>query len=113
MTMFLAIITTLVVAKTYALFETNATSSKNLSIGAWHIEVNGEDISLAETITLDDFTYTGSTHTESGYFAPGSTAVFDIEIDASDCDVSVGYELTIDDSAIDDYPNIYFLHGLR
>ena len=108
MAMFVAVITMLVVAKTYALFETNAISSKDLSIGAWHIEVNGEDISLAETITLDDFTYTGSTHTESGYFAPGSTAVFDVEIDASDCDVSVGYDLTIDDSAIDDYPNIYF-----
>lgn len=104
----LIIIVTLVIVDTYALFETNATASKNLSIGAWHIELNGEDISLSETITLDDFTYTGSTHTESGYFAPGSSAVFDIEIDASDSDVSVAYELEIDDSAIDDYPNIYF-----
>lgn len=104
----LLIIVTIVIVDTYALFETNATAGKNLSIGAWHIELNGEDISLTETITLDDFTYVGSTHTESGYFAPGSSAIFDIEIDASESDVSVAYEFEIDDSVIDDYPNIYF-----
>lgn len=106
--LFLLIFTTLVIIDTFALFETNATASSNLEIGKWHISLNGEDISLSETITLDNFTYSGSTHTESGYFAPGMSAIFDIEIDASLSDVSVAYDFLIDDSSIDDYDNIYF-----
>ena len=106
--LFLTIITTIVVMDTYALFESNLTADKDLEIGKWHIDLNGEDISLLQTITLNDFTYTGSTHTEQGYFAPGMSAVFDIEIDASLSDVSVSYDFLIDDTVIDDYPNIYF-----
>ena len=47
-------------------------------------------------------------HTEDGYFAPGSSAVFDIVIDARETDVSVLYDLSIDDEAIQSYPNIAF-----
>ena len=102
------LITVLAITNTYALFETNATSTSEFGIGAWKIYINDNDLSLNETITLDDFSYTNGVHTESGYFAPGSVGVFDIVIDTSDSDVSVAYDLTIDDSAIDDHPNITF-----
>lgn len=98
----------LVLSDTYGLFETNGSAEKDLSIGRWVILVNDNDISLMRSITLSDFIYSSSSHTEDNYFAPGRSAQFDIVIDTSSADVSVVYDLSIDDSAIDDYPNIYF-----
>ena len=102
------LIAILVLMDTYALFETDATGEVEQDIGKWRIEVNDVDISLQDTITLSDFTYSVNSHTDDGYFAPGRSATFDIEIDTSGCDVSVAYALSIDDSVIEDYPNIYF-----
>ncbi len=104
----LLLITTLIIMDTYALFETDAESTAELTVGAWKIYINNNDLSVNETITLDDFSYTNGVHTESGYFAPGSSGVFDIIIDTSESDVSVAYDLVIDDSALDDHPNISF-----
>ena len=101
-------ITILQLTGTYALFETNAHGESNLEVGKWVIEVNGEDILETQEITLSDFTYSQSAHTEDDYFAPGRTATFDLVIDASESDVSVAYELDIDDSILDDHPNISF-----
>ena len=102
------LVTSIVLMDTYALFETNASATKVLTTGKWIIEVNGDDITETQSITIDDFTYDNSVHTQDGYFAPGSDAYFDIEIDASESDVSVIYEIDIDDSALDDHPNITF-----
>lgn len=103
-----ALLTVLSITNTFALFETDASASSELEIGKWKIKVNNNDISLAQTITLNNFTYSASSHTANGYFAPGRSASFDVVIDASESDVSVEYELDIDDSAIEDHPNISF-----
>lgn len=102
------LLTILTIVDTYGLFETNAAATSDLTIGKWKIKVNGTDVSLAEQITLSDFTYSVSQHTADGYFAPGRTAEFTIEIDTSECEVAVEYDFDIDDSEIEDYPNIYF-----
>lgn len=102
------LITLLVLTDSYALFETNATASSELTIGKWVIKVNNNDISLSETLTLNNFVYSTNSHTADGYFAPGRSAEFQIVIDTSLSEVSVEYELEIDDSPLDDYPNIYF-----
>ena len=104
----LLLVTTITVLSTYALFETNATAETDLDIGRWEIKLNNTDISLTESITLNNFVYNNGVHTEDGYFAPGSSAYFDVVIDTSDTDVSVAYDLEIDDSQIEDYPNIHF-----
>lgn len=101
-------ITMLVLVDTYGLFETNGEASSTLDIGAWKIVLNGTDISLAETIALNDFTYSATEHTEDGYFAPGRSAEFNIVMDTHESEVSVEYELNIDDSILEDYPNIHF-----
>ena len=106
--LFSLLLVTFVILDTYALFETNGTASSQMTIGAWKILVNNTDISQNNTITLSNFNYTSSSHTENGYFAPGTTATFDIIMDASQSNVSVQYELVIDDSQIEDYPNINF-----
>lgn len=104
----LLLLTGLTILNTYALFETNATSTDSLEIGKWKIYINGNDLDLSQTITLNDFEYVNGTHTEDGYFAPGSSATFDVVIDTSESDVSVEYQLDIDDSQIEEYPNINF-----
>ncbi len=106
--LFVLLMTTLVIFQTYALFETNGNATKTLDIGDWSILLNNVDVSQSRTITLNDFHYTNGSHTRSNRFAPGSSAYFDLVIDASDSQVSVEYDLEIDDSAIEDYPNIYF-----
>ena len=102
------IITISSIKGTFALFETNATSSSDLSVGKWKIMLNGDDVSFKENISLDNFVYADNAHVESGYFAPGVDATFDIVIDARYSDVSVIYEFTIDDSDLEEHPNITY-----
>ena len=94
-TIFLILLFTLVTIDTYALFETNASGEKDINIGKWKIFLNSNDVSTTKTITLSDFTYDNGDHIQDGYFAPGSSASFDIIIDASRTDVSVEYTLDI------------------
>lgn len=102
------IITLFVIVDTFALFETNGTATTEFEIGKWKIYVNEADISVSQAIVLNDFQYSDTIHTADGYFAPGRSAIFDVDIDTSESDVSVDYVLTIDDSSIEDYDNIYF-----
>ena len=101
-------ITTLMITNSYALFETDATGTKDIDIGKWNILLNETDISLARTLNITDFTYSESTHTEDNYFAPGREMSFEINIDVANTDVSVEYDINIDDSPLEDYPNILF-----
>ena len=87
----LLIITFIVIKNTYALFETNATADAGFQVGKWVIKLNNKDISLDKLITLDDFVFNNSSHTEEGYFAPGSSGEFEIDIDVSNSDVAVEY----------------------
>ena len=106
--LFVLLLTVFVAVETYALFETDTSGDSEFDIGSWVILLNDNDVIETQTITINDFTYVNGSHTQSGYFAPGSQAYFDLEIDASECDVSMAYQIDIDDSFLDDYPNIYF-----
>lgn len=105
---FCFLLTTMIIVDTYGLFETNASADSELSIGKWKIKVNQTDVTYSETITLNNFVYSDNQHVDDGYFAPGRSAEFEIVMDTSESDVSVEYDLEIDDSQIDEYPNIYF-----
>ena len=108
---FALIVTLFVIADTYGLFETSALAVSDLDIGQWEIYVNNVDVTVNETITLSNFTCSTSSsiqHVDSGYFAPGTNCWFDLVINMSMAEVSVQYDLEIDDSDVDDYPNIYF-----
>jgi len=103
---FALILLCLAIVDTYGVFETNASATSSFNIGSWEILLNGNDISLNQDITISDFVYQNNTHIEDGYFAPGSTAYLDLVINASNCDVAMEYELELDTSEFDDYPNI-------
>lgn len=100
--------TILIVTETYALFESNPHGTADMDIAVWKISLNDVDLTTTQTLTNNNFTYVVNQHTASNHFAPGTTATFEIEIDASEAEVSVEYEIEIDDSEIDDYDNIYF-----
>lgn len=104
---FVLLLTLFAIVQTYALFESDATGNVNFNVGEWVILLNGNDVKETRTISLNDFTYTNGVHTENGYFAPGSTASFDLIIDASDSDVSVEYLIDVDDESIATIPNIH------
>lgn len=111
MAIFALVVTLFVIADTYGLFETEALAMSDFDIGEWHIYVNNVDATVNETITLNNFTCSASSasqHVDSGYFAPGVNCWFDLVINMSSASVSVQYDLDIDDSEVDDYPNIYF-----
>lgn len=104
----LLLLTSLVFMNTYALFQTDGVASSNLSVGRWIIKINDVDTMTSQNISLNNFVYDNSSHTQDGYFAPGSDAYFDVEIDASLTDVSVLYTIDVDDSDLEDHPNITF-----
>ena len=101
-----AIILCLLVVDTYGLFETNSYGDSEFAVGKWVILLNNTDVSLARTITLCDFTYSGNQHIQSGYFAPGGTAILDITIDASDTDVALEYSIDFDTTELASHPNM-------
>ena len=103
----LAIIS-LVAIDTYALFETSADAENDFDVGEWLILLNNYDVSLTRTINLNSFQYSQNSHTADGYIAPGRSGYFDVLIDASQTEVSVEYDLSIDSSQIEDYPNMVF-----
>lgn len=106
--LFVLLFVTFITVETFALFETNADADSELEIGQWKIILNNSDISLSQTVNLNNFNYVNNSHIQSGYFAPGSIAYLDIVIDSTRSDVSVEYELSVDTTPIEDYPNISF-----
>ena len=82
---------------TLALFETDSSGTINTDIGKWVIKVNNQTITDGqnESIDINNFVYEQNSHVEQGYIAPGTSAYFDLVIDASDCDVAVLYNLDL------------------
>ena len=82
---------------TLALFETDSSGTINTDIGKWVIKVNNQTITDGqnESININNFVYEQNSHVEQGYIAPGTSAYFDLVIDASDCDVAVLYNLDL------------------
>ena len=104
------LITYAVFYNTLALFETDSTGTVNTDVGKWVIKVNNETITNGtnESIIIDNFIYESNPKVEAGYIAPGTSAYFDLVIDATDCDVAVLYslDLNFDETNYDD--NITF-----
>jgi hypothetical protein len=94
---FILVIASFVVfADTLALFETNGTGEANMDIGKWVIKISDVDITSpsVQEIVIDNFTYANNVNVAPGKIAPGSSAYFDLVVDATDCDVAVKYDIT-------------------
>ena len=95
-------------ADTLALFEDNAQAFSNFDVGRWIIKIS--DVSItdgqSQEIVVDSFNYEENEHVESGYIAPGTSAYFDLEFDATECDVAVKYDITFNFDSINYSDNI-------
>lgn len=91
---------------TYGLLESAGRGETEFEIGRWNISINELDVTLNHTITAENLVYFGNDKVEPGYFAPGTSAGFEMVIDAHDTDVSVRYDITIDISQLDQHQNI-------
>jgi hypothetical protein len=103
-------ITLIVFSDTLALFETTSSGTVNTDVGKWLIKVNNGTITgeEPEDILIDSFIYQNNTNVAPGYIAPGSSAYFDLIIDATDCDVAVVFNVEFDFSSTGYGDNISF-----
>lgn len=108
---FIMVVSSFVIfADTLALFESNGTGKANMDIGNWVIKISNVDITngQSENIIIDRFIYETNQNVASGKIAPGSSAYFDLIVDATECDVSVKYDITFNFEDIDYASNVRF-----
>ena len=99
LTMIMISITIYKIIQTYALFETNKTGLVNQKIAKWNIELNQTDITngITQNIIIDNFQLTENNNVLSGKIAPGISGALDLTLDPKDTDVSIRYDLTLED----------------
>ena len=81
----------------YAIYKTTAEGDATASVARWSVKVNDDDIVATETLTFDGdaITWNANAHVAADKIAPGKTGTITFEIDASQSEVSVDYEITI------------------
>lgn len=96
------IITLFVIKKTYSVFYSQMSGVSKSSVGKWNIEVNNTNISsgVNATFAIDTFNVDSNLNVLPSKLAPGTTGSCDIVIDPTDTAVSVRYDITIDQSKI-------------
>jgi hypothetical protein len=100
----------IVFADTLALFESNGVGFANMDIGKWVIKISDVTISNTQTQTLvvDSFVYEENNNTAPNRIAPGTSAYFDLVVDATECDVAVKYDITFNYDEMNYANNIVF-----
>ena len=88
------------ITDTYRLFESNKTKLVDNPIASWNILINNSNLNQNKTFTINNFQIDENTTVKNGRIAPGTTGYFDIEIDPSDTDVSIRYDITFDCSKL-------------
>lgn len=90
----------IVIYNSYSKYITSVNGNAAIGIARWKILVNNQDItqnnSLNNVITP---VFPGGDNVASGVIAPTAEGYFDMEIDASDTDVSFKYIITTSDNA--------------
>jgi len=90
---------------TYAKYRKKVEQGVQLSLARWNIVLNNQSIAGQTSISSDVTPYFETNeHIAENVLAPGVTGYFDIEIDASDVDVSFNYLLNIIQN--EEYPDI-------
>lgn len=88
---------------TYAIFYTEKSGELSLPIGKWNISLNGADIAggITEEIILDNFNVIENEYTEKNKIAPGMQGDFEIEISPQDTQVSIRYDIEIENEILE------------
>ena len=89
------------ITNTYGLFESNINMNADSKLATWNILINDTNIGKSETFTIDNFISEEDSTVASGKIAPGTSGYFNINIDPSNTQVSIRYDLTFDFSKLD------------
>ena len=80
---------------TYAKYISSIDSDATADVASWKIYVNNNDVTSGNSFSnIITPTFEGTSNIASGVIAPTAEGYFDIEIDASDTDVSLKYTIT-------------------
>lgn len=95
------------IQQTFAKYLDQKTGDSNFNIASWSIKVNNQDITSAATISsLINPVYVANANVANGVIAPGSEGYFDLNIDATDTDVSFNYTISVATSASSDVSDL-------
>ncbi len=81
----------------YAVFQSEVNGTVNLVKGVWQIKINQTDISngVNKEFTVDNIEVQNNEHVKPGNLAPGLSGIFHISIDPTNTDVSVRYDVSL------------------
>lgn len=92
---------------TWAKYRKKVQQNVDISLASWNIKINNESIAGKSTISGNVTpVFEKSEYVAENVLAPGVTGYFDINIDASDVDVSFSYLLNTKVNDSDLYPDI-------
>lgn len=88
--------------ETYALFYSELNGTVEISNGVWRINVNNTEVTTGTSVTfnINNITTSSNSHIMAGKLAPGSSGSFIIEINATSTDVSVKYDVMLDEDLL-------------
>lgn len=91
------------IVNTYALFYSEVNGKVEFKNGTWQIFVNGTDIAQGTDVKflIDNIEIEEKNHVKQGNIAPGMYGKFNIEINPTDTDVSVRYDITLNKEEIE------------
>ncbi len=81
----------------YAVFQSKVDGTINLVKGVWQIKINNTDISNGtnKEFTINEINVQNNEHVKQGNLAPGLTGTFDILINPENTDVSIRYDISL------------------
>lgn len=84
------------VSDTYAKYLTKASAGVTGQVAKWNIKVNNTNVRNNDTLTnVITPVFAGSQHVAANVIAPTVTGYFDLQLDASDVDVSFTYNISV------------------
>ena len=88
----------------YAVFHSEVEANVKLENGVWNITVNGTQITTGvETeFTVNQISTTENEHVKPGTLAPGLSGTFEMAINPEDTNVSVRYDITLNQEKLGD-----------
>lgn len=87
----------------YGLFHSELNSKVQLKNGVWSIMINDTDITKGSDVKfeINNISIQENEHVKPGTLAPGLTGKFKVEINPKDTDVSVKYEISLDEEKVE------------
>lgn len=88
----------------YAVFHSEVEANVQFKNGTWNIIVNGTQISkgVDATFVIDKISTTQNNHVENNKLAPGLSGKFSITINPENTDVSIIYDITLNEEKLAD-----------